>query len=96
MIRIHRSRPMAYVGRKRVHLSYTEHSLLITLGMMDNKIISADLLIETSLENAVKTPDDQQVLWQRIARLRRKIGNNRIQVKRNLGYILVGETHFVE
>jgi DNA-binding response OmpR family regulator len=92
MIWIHRSKPMIRLGTMEIRLSRAEHLLITTLGMMNDKVVSNHLLIETALENPVKIPADQSVLHQRVSRLRKKIGPS-LQ-KRPRGYILTGEVYF--
>jgi DNA-binding response OmpR family regulator len=93
MIWIHRSKPVVRLGRREIRLTRAEHLLITTLGMMNDKVVSNHLLIETALENPVKIPADQSVLHQRVSRLRKKIGPGRLQ-KRPRGYILTGEVYF--
>jgi DNA-binding response OmpR family regulator len=95
MIRIHRSRPLAQIGRRRVRLSQSEHQLLVVLGMMDNKVVTTDLLLDTALEHPVRLPVDRQLLFCRIARLKKKIGADRLQ-HNGRGYVLVGDVQFFE
>jgi DNA-binding response OmpR family regulator len=92
-IGIHRSQPVVSIGRKRIRLSRAEHELLTALGMMDNRLMPHELLIETALENLTKIPADRHVLHQRITRLRKKIGHDRLQ-RKPYGYILNGDVYF--
>lgn len=89
MIQIHRRQPVVRVNERAVRLSRAEHQLLATLGMMDNKVVPGELLLETA--PGTWSP---AVLWGQIARLRKKIGPDRIQHKRGLGYMLVGDVRF--
>jgi DNA-binding response OmpR family regulator len=95
VIQIHRSKPLAKVGRRSVALSQDEHKLLIMLGMMDNHVAPHDLLLDALCEGRTQIPDDRQLLSVKICRLRKKIGARRIKANRQHGYILQGSVEFV-
>jgi DNA-binding response OmpR family regulator len=94
MIKIHRSKPVARVGDRSVPLTAAQHQLLISLGMMDNKLVSHQLLLEIMAEGRVQIPADKFVVQQHMSRLRKKIGPDRLQCRRQRGYILVGQVNF--
>jgi DNA-binding response OmpR family regulator len=95
MIKIHRSKPFASIDSRSVKLTKSEHALITTLGMMDNKITPHNLLLDVMCENCARIPDDKNALTSLIYRLRKKIGPEYLQCKLNHGYILAGEVHFV-
>lgn len=95
MIKIHRRRPVVRIGERAVKLTDAEHSLIIALGMLDNKLAPHQLLIDIMCEDqAVQIPADRKVLELRISSLRGKIGRHRLRCLRQRGYILEGDVRF--
>jgi DNA-binding response OmpR family regulator len=94
VITIHRTKPLVNTGDKSVKLSKDEHLLITTLGMMDDKLIPIELLIEAMSENRVQIPADTDVLTGKISRLRKKIGREFVINKRGLGYQLTEAIQF--
>ena len=95
MIQIHRSEPLTYVEDKPVKLTPAEHRMLITLGMMDNRIAPFDLLLDVKCEDRVQVPSDRQALASTLHRLRKKIGSNRLLCVKHRGYMLLGHVRFI-
>jgi DNA-binding response OmpR family regulator len=96
MIRIHRARPVLETDYERVTLSRDEHRILVTLGMMDNKITPREWLLEAMCEGRSQIPGDNQVLSTKICRLRKKVGVNRLKyIRGGQGYILQGDVVFI-
>ena len=95
MIRIHRSKPLVYVGSARVSLTPDEHLLVTTLGMMDNRLVPHALLLEVMREHPVPIPADREALMLRMSRLKKKLGKSYLTCRRQLGYQLTGEVQFV-
>lgn len=87
MIRIHRSKPVVYVEGKPVKLTRREHLLLTVLGMMDNKLVAYDVLLDV-------VPDNLNALRLRVGRLKQKVGPDSLVCKREFGYILSGNVRF--
>lgn len=96
MIQIHRSQPIIFLGNRRVSLSSDEYRLIITLGMMDNRLAPHDVLLEAMCEERRPVPGDQKNLYIKIARLRKKLGGGVLRSRRHHGYILAGQVEFVE
>jgi len=94
MIKIHRQRPVVRIGEQTVKLTRAEHELITVLGMLDNKLVSHQLLLDLLTEGQVQIPEDKEVLCARLARLKRKIGSNRVRCHRHHGYILIGDVQF--
>jgi DNA-binding response OmpR family regulator len=94
MLRIHRRQPVVRIGKQTVNLTGAEHALITALGMMDNKVTPSEILLEILSEGRVQISADRKVLWTRLAVLRRKIGRERLQSRRSVGYILVGDVQF--
>lgn len=88
MIQIHRYEPVIRRNGKTVNLTKIEHELLIALGMMDNKLVSQDLLSD------VIYAENKNVLLLRLTRLRKKIGTKSLKCVRGIGYILTGDVQF--
>jgi DNA-binding response OmpR family regulator len=95
MIKIHRALPVVMVGQKKVKLTQEEHRLLVTLGMMDNRITPRRWLLEVMCDSRVQIPSDNQVLSTKICRLRKKVGTNRLKYVRGQGYTLQGSVEFI-
>jgi DNA-binding response OmpR family regulator len=95
-LQIHRRRPLVRVGARSVRLTPVEHELIVALGMLDNKLATHQLLLDVMTDGCVQIPADQQVLWNRIDRLRRKIGPEHLRGRPYHGYMLVGDVRFVE
>lgn len=93
MIEIHRHKPVVYFDKKPVKLTRNEHSLIVALGMMDNKIVPHDILLDAICEGRVQIPADKDVLLTKMSRLKSKLGNVLLN-KRNLGYGLCGDVRF--
>ena len=95
MIRIHRRRPYVRIGERAVKLTPAEHELITALGMMDNKLTPHQLLLDIMCaDQARQIPADKQTMQQKLARLRKKIGRDRLQCQRHQGYILLGDVQF--
>ena len=94
MIRIHRAKPLAHVDERAVRLTPTQYDLLTILGMMDNRLVSPDLLLELVWGSPVPLPADRHALWVQMSRLRRKLGRDWIRHRRYLGYQLNGPVEF--
>ena len=95
MISVHRTKPQMSVDGRRVKLSEAEHLLMVTIGMMDNRLIPADVLIEFGLQNPVKIQNDRNVLSQKLLRLKRKANKDFIKHIPFLGYRLTDAVEFV-
>jgi DNA-binding response OmpR family regulator len=95
MLRIHRSQPVVYVGEARVSLTPMEHRLLVTLGMMDNRITPWEELMAVKCEDCVQIPSDRQALISSLYRLRKKIGWTHLRVVRFHGHMLMGDVQFI-
>jgi DNA-binding winged helix-turn-helix (wHTH) protein len=96
MIKIHPRRPLARVDQDYVKLSRAEYTLISALGMMDNKLVPHQLLLDIMFEDQVQIPADKDRLLQRMSRLRRKIGRDRLKCLRRQGYMLVGDVQFTD
>lgn len=97
MIRIHRRYPMVRVGERKVRLSRAEHEFLTALGMMDNKVATHGLLLQVVHDihcTQDPHPNDYNLIRYLVARLRRKIGKERIRTRPRIGYMLVGDVRF--
>ena len=94
MIQIHRHKPVMLRNGKQVKLTEIEHQLLITLGMMDNRIVPYKILLEDVWGvSSVDIKRDSSVLWQAIARLNSKVKT--IENRQSIGYILNGQVEFI-
>lgn len=96
MILIHRSEPLVQIGGKRVRLSRNEYLLLCTFGMMNDRVISTDLLLQATFDHPLKGPDDINLILNRLCRLRKKLGKNLFIHKRKIGYRLAEEIRFID
>ena len=94
MIRIHRRQPVVRLGERTVKLTEAEHALMIALGMLDNRLTPHEILLEFVRDGRAPVPTDKNILSMRMVRLRRKIGSHRLECRKNLGYILVGDVQF--
>ena len=95
VIQIHRAKPIVHIDQKAVKLTRDEHRLLTLLGMMDNRLTPQSFLMDVLLDGRKPLPGDRYLLWQKISRLRRKIGAEYVQVNRFHGYILKGDVQFI-
>ena len=93
-IKIHRWQPVVRLGERSVKLTEAEHALLIALGMLDNRLTPHEILLEFVRDGQAPVPTDKKILLARMARLRRKLGSHRLECRKNLGYILVGDVQF--
>lgn len=96
MIKIHPKRPLARVDADFVKLSRVEHALITALAMMDNKLVPHQILLDVMCEDRVQIPADKNVLLQQMARLRRKIGPERLRTLKSQGYILIDDVQFTD
>lgn len=92
---IHRQERVVYVNGKPVELTRAEHSLLVTLGMMSNRLAPYDLILDIMCEGRVQIPADKEALISQIGKLRKKIGPDVVQTVKGNGYILSGDVRFV-
>jgi DNA-binding response OmpR family regulator len=95
MIKIHRALPVVEIDQQLISLSKDEHRLLVTLGMMDNRVAPRNLLLEAMCEGRVQILADQKLLTSKLHRLRKKIGPNRLKYFHKSGYILLGSVYFI-
>lgn len=91
-ITIHRRQPTVIVGEKKVKLTKEEHSLLITLGMMDNRLTPHSLLVAVREDCRYS----EKTMRQNIQALRKKMGFDCLKNNFGKGYILEGDVRFVE
>jgi DNA-binding response OmpR family regulator len=96
MIQIHRSKPLLQVGNVTLKLSRDEHLLITTLGMMDNRVVPYDFLFDGLGSGSLGDLLDTRILYQKMYRLRRKVGGRYLQCRRWFGYILTGPVRFVD
>jgi DNA-binding response OmpR family regulator len=94
-IRIHRRKRVTYVNGSPVKLTQEEYDLMTTLGIMDNRLVPTDVLLDVMCEGRVQIPADKVVLLGKVYRLRKKIGPEVIRSKFDLGYILSGDVQFI-
>jgi DNA-binding response OmpR family regulator len=96
MIEIHRHEPVVFVKGEEIRLSKAEHRLMVAMGMMDDKLIPTELLMDVVLENEHRVMADRQVLQQRIGRLKKKIGVDFVKCKPERGYYLTQPVRFTQ
>jgi DNA-binding response OmpR family regulator len=95
IIRIHRRKPVVVVGSEPVKLTRHEHALMVTLGMMDNRLVTHDVLLDVISEGRAQIPADRNVLHGKIYKLRDKVGAECLQTRQGLGYVLTGAVQFI-
>src|SRR5690242_14588091 len=94
-VRIHRRKRVAYVNGIPHRLSQEEYELITTLGIMDNRLVPHDVLLDVMCEGREKIPADKVVLLGKVCRLRKKIGQDVIRNSHGLGYVLAGDVQFI-
>jgi len=95
MIKIYRTQPYLETGNQLIKLTPTEHRLVIALGMLDNKMVPRELLLEVLCEERVQIPADQSLLSLHLCRLKKKLGSQMLRSKRQIGYQLIGPVEFI-
>jgi hypothetical protein len=95
MIKVHRRKRVAHVqGVGTVALTSGEYLLMTAFGMMGDKLVSYELLADVALEYPCRTPGDLDIIWQRIYRLKRKLGLDFVKCNKQQGYRLIVPVEF--
>lgn len=92
-IRIHRQKRVVYVNGIPHRLTEEEYNLMVTLGIMDNRLVTTDVLLDVMCEGRVQIPADRDVLMTKVSRLRKRVGPA-LQNHRGRGYMLSGNVQF--
>jgi DNA-binding response OmpR family regulator len=95
MIEVHRKSPVAFIDGREVFLSPSDYLLMIAFGIMGNRLVETDLLIDSSLGYPVRLPGDFKILHVRMSRLKKKIGGDTIRSFPRRGYAFVKPIRFI-
>ncbi len=94
-IRIHRRKRVAYVNGIPHRLTQEEYDLMTALGIMDNRLVPTDVLLDVMCEGREQIPADKVVLLGKVYRLRKRFGPDVIRNSRGYGYVLAGDVRFI-